>query len=388
MNPRMLSILALAVVAACRGALPNPEPPTRPAVWAAERQDAARAGAPTAPARKVGLDAQPALPNEPAHESKVTELDEHLPSASEPSPAALARTSSESAAQGSGANSNPGSTPPPAAGSAQGAGDPVVAVVAGKPIGATELLTQWLHRDSFEVFQQLNYIVASRLVMLEAARLSIAPDDAAIEKSYKAAVEEMEKDIQKKKPGVTLDKYVDTFLGLDPLRYRETLRANALRGWLASRCVRAWVLQSEHANVRLIALRSEDELKAAQADLAAGQSFEEVAKKRSADPSAKDGGRIPPVVKSASPMGKLAFNTPVGSVGGPQYEQGAWLLVKVDSRPEPLQGSWKDFAAQIEQSLAARAIDDIEYKQWETAMQARYAIDLTPILKLCGEPLK
>lgn len=370
----MLSILALVVVAACRSALPNPEPPTQPALWAAERESARREAAPTAKAREVA--APELLAEPPKKEEKVTDVAPELALSNEPSPAVAARKE----AQGGQAS---GSAPASAPGS-----DPVVAVVAGQAIGATELLKQWLHRDSFEVFQQINYLVASRLVMLESERLGIAADEAAVEKEYKAAAEEMEGTIQKKRPGVTLDKYVDTYLGLDPLKYRETLRANALRGWLASRCVRAWVLQSEHANVRLIALKSEDELKAAQADLAAGKSFEEVAQKRSADPSAKDGGRIPPVVKSNSPMGKLAFATAVGAVGGPQYEQGAWLLVKVESRPEPLKGSWKEAGVAVEESLKGRAIDDIEYKQWETAMQARYQIDLTPVLRLCGEPVR
>ena len=374
MDTRMVSMLALLVVAACRSALPNPEAPTEPALWAAERESARKASAPTAAAREVAVKEELAEP--PKREEREVAASEGSSSASEPSPAVAARK------QAQGTQGVPGS------GSAPAGGDPVVAVVAGQGIGASELLKQWLHRDSFEVFQQINYLVASKLVLLESGRLGIAADEAAVEKEYKAAVEEMEGTIQKKRPGVTLDKYVDSYLGLDPLRYRETLRANALRGWLASRCVRAWVLQSEHANVRLIALKSEDELKAAQADLAAGKSFEEVAQKRSGDPSAKEGGRIPPVVKSNSPMGKLAFATAVGAVGGPQYEQGAWLLVKVESRPEPLKGGWKEIGGAVEASLKERAIDDIEYKQWETAMQGRYQIDLTPVLKLCGEPVK
>ncbi len=180
---------------------------------------------------------------------------------------------------------------------------------------------------------------------------------------------------------------MDSVLGLDPLKYREVIRDDARRGWFAERCVRSFVLQSEHANVRLIALKSEDDLKLAQGELAAGTAFEEVAKSRSADSSAKDGGRIAPVIKGDSPMGKLAFNTPIGAVGGPDYQQGAWLLVKVESRPKPLEGGWKEISAEVEKNLAENMIDDIEYKQWEAAMQKRYQIDLTPILRVCGEPL-
>jgi hypothetical protein len=267
-------------------------------------------------------------------------------------------------------------------------GQIVLARVAGESIDVLEFLKQALHRDPADVFQQVNRLVANRLVGVESARLGLVVDEAAVEVRYKGAVDEIEKTIQKKYQGVKLDKFVDSVLGLDPLNYRETIRSDSRRGWLAERCVRAFVLQSEHANVRLIAVKTEEDLKSAQAELASGMAFEEVAKKRSADTSAKDGGVISPVVKGDSPMGKLAFNTPVGAVGGPQYESGAWLLVKVESRPKPLEGGWKEISAEVEKSLAASAIDDIEYKQWEAAMQKRYQIDLTPILRICGEPVR
>jgi parvulin-like peptidyl-prolyl isomerase len=354
MVTRMLSILVLASVLGCRAAIPNPDSVPQPAAWAAEREQAARESAPANAAKAGGPSAEPA--SAPA------------PSTQTPAP------------------QNPAQ---PQTGPAPVAGDKlVVARVAGESIDVSELLKQWMHRDSYDVFQQLNRLVANRLVGLESTRLGIAADEPAMEPRYKAAVEDIEKSLQKKSPGVTLDKFVDSVLGLDPLKYRETIREDARRGWFAERCVRAFVLQSEHANVRLIAVKTEEDLKAAQADLAAGKPFEEVAKARSADSSAKDGGKIAPVIKGDSPMGKLAFGTAVGAVGGPDYQQGAWLLIKVDSRPKPLEGNWKEIQAEVEASLAASLIDDIEYKQWETAMQRRYQIDLTPILRLCGEPLR
>ena len=356
MVTRMLTLLLLLSGSACRNPLPNPDPVKAPAAWAAEREDALHKSSPPA-AAKAGAPASALEVQQPA-----------------PQPA------SQPAAQ------DPKTPPAPATGPS--APSTVIARVAGEPIDVVELLKQWMHRDSYDVFQQMNRLVANRLVGLESTRLGIVPDEAAIEARYKAAVEDIEKSVQKKYPAITLDKFVDTVLGLDPLKYRETVRQDARRGWFAERCVRAFVLQSEHANVRLIALRSEDDLKQTQAELAAGTAFEEVAKKRSADSSAKDGGRIAPVIKGDSPMGKLAFNTPVGAVGGPQYEQGAWLLVKVESRPKPLEGGWKEIAAEVEQGLTGTLIDDIEYKQWETAMQKRYQIDLTPLLRLVGEPLR
>jgi len=353
----MLSILLLLSGLACQYAVPNPEPVKAPAAWAAEREKAVHDSSPAAQAKASAPSVEPADAPKPAPA---------------PAPAPAAQPSPQTGPQ----------APPPAAG-----GPVVIARVAGEAIEVTELLKQWMHGDSVGLFQQVNRLIAGRLLALEVARLSIVPEETVIEQRYKEAVADIEKTLQQKYPGITLDKFVDSRLGLDPLKYREVVRDDARRGWCAQRCVRSFVLQSEHANVRLIALKSEDDLKLAQADLAAGKAFEEVAKARSADSSAKDGGRIAPVIKGDSPMGKLAFNTPVGAVGGPEYQQGAWLLVKVESRPKPLEGAWKDISAEVEKSLLEGDIDDIEYKQWETAMQKRYQIDLSPILRLCGEPL-
>jgi len=350
MVTRMLTLLLLASGLACQNALPNPEPVKEPAAWASEREKAALESVPAEQARASEPSAVPVeVPKGPAQGAQQAP----------PAPAAT-------------------STP---------AGPMVIARVAGEAIDVTELLKQWMHRDSYDLFQQVNRLVAARLVVLEAGRMGIVPDEAVVEQRYKSAVDEIEKSLQKKYPGITLDKFVDSVLGLDPLKYREVVRTDARRNWFAERCVRSFVLQSEHANVRLIAVKSEDELKQAQAELAAGTAFEEVAKKRSLDSSKDVGGRIAPVIKGDTPMGKLAFSTAVGAIGGPEYQQGAWLLIRVDSRPKPLEGGWKEIAAEVEKHLVTSAIDDIEYKQWEAAMQKRYQIDLSPILRICGEPL-
>lgn len=273
---------------------------------------------------------------------------------------------------------------PPAAPASNGL---VIMTVAGQPVDVSELLAQWMHQSSLEVKEQLDRLILARLVLAEASRLGLAIDPARAEKSYADAAGAIERDLAKKKPGLTLDKYVDQALGLDPKAYRERLRDDALRGLLAERVMRAFTLQSEHADLRVIVVKSEDALKEAQAALAAGESFEDVARKHSSEGSAKDGGRVPPVIRSDTVMGKLAFETPVGAVGGPKYEQGAWLLVKVVARPEPLFGDWKVIGKQVEDSLVERAIEDLELSQWQSAMLRRYDVDITPLLKLVGQPV-
>jgi hypothetical protein len=324
--------LALALALASCSALPNPPPPTRPA-------EAAKVEAPPAPSPEAQRPAEP------------------VPSAAQESaaPAPL-----------------PAGKPAPLP----------IARVAGKDIDVAELLGLWLHQDSLQVLEHLDHLVLGRLVLAEAARLSVAVDPEASEAAYKKAVETIEKTIGAKRPGLTLDRYVDEALGLDPVRYREFLRDESLRGLLAERVVRAWILGSERCEVRVIAVKTEEASREVREALAAGEAFEEVARRLSADASSKDGGRVPPVVRGDSPIARLAFQTEIGQVGGPQYEKGAWLFEKVEARPVPVTGEWKVVGPAVLKSLAESPVLDLEVSQWKPEMVERYGVDITPLMRI------
>jgi hypothetical protein len=177
-------------------------------------------------------------------------------------------------------------------------------------------------------------------------------------------------------------------MGLDPIRYRERLRDDSVRALLGERVTRAWMLQQEHAEIHVIVVSSEDDVKAAQQDLASGKSFEDVAKARSIDPSKKEGGAITPIVRGSTPLSKAAFETAIGQVGGPITDSGAWLLLRVDARPQPIEGDWSRIGPAIEESLKKRPVDPLEVKQWHAAMLERYEVDLKPFLDLVREPAR
>src|SRR6185369_6525222 len=150
--------------------------------------------------------------------------------------------------------------------------------VAGQDIDVSELLALWLHQDSLQVLENLDHLVLGRLVLAEADRLSVQIDPQRAAKAYQDAVAAIEKTLNAKRPGVTLDRYVDEALGLDPVRYREYLRDESMRGLLAERVVRAWVLGNEHADIRVIVVRSDDDSRKVGEALASGKSFEDVAR--------------------------------------------------------------------------------------------------------------
>jgi len=343
-----IQLLALALALPSCGAMPNPPPPTHPA----EVSKVEPVPAPTAP------------PAEPKQN----------PPSPAPAPASAPAPSPASAPAPAPAEAKP--LPP---------GKPAalpIAVVAGRDIDVAELLGLWIHQDSLQVLEHLDHLVLGRLVLAEAARLSVAIPPEISDKAYQNAVDTIEKTITAKRPGLTLDRYVDEALGLDPVRYRDFLRDESLRGLLAERVVRAWILASDRSEVRVIAVKTEEASRQVLDAVAAGEDFEAIARRLSADSSAKEGGKVPSVVRGDSPIARLAFQTEVGQVGGPQYEKGAWLFVKVEARPEPTKGDWKEVGPAVEKSLAESPVVDLEVSQWKPVMVERYGVDITPLMKL------
>ena len=344
----MLPAVLIGVVAGC-GAMPNPtragDPAPMPAKPATASASADPAGPPAAPPQAPAPVAAPDVP-----------------------------------AAGTAPPGNAASRP-----AAPTANALTIAKVAGSEVDVSELLALWLHQDSLQVLESLDHIVLGRLVLAESNRLGVKVDPAKSDQAYQQAVETIEKTLAQKRPGITLDRYVDEALGLDPLKYREYLRDESLRGLLAERVVRAWVLGNEHAEIRVIVVRSDDDSRKVGDALASGKPFEDVARELSADPSAKDGGRVPPVVRGETPISRLAFATDVGKVGGPSYEKGSWLYVLVEAKPAPIPGGWDDLAATVEKSLVERPVAELEVSQWKPAMVARYGVDVSPFLRIAGQ---
>ncbi len=258
----------------------------------------------------------------------------------------------------------------------------VVARVAGQPVYAAELLAQWMHRDAGVLRGHLENLVFSRLVVAESRRLSVTLDATMVDSRYQDGLERLRSQIAKDEPGLTLDAYISNRLGLDPEHYLDDLRRDLEIDLLAERCVRAWLLASERAEVRVIVLDSRPAVEETQAALAKGTDFGDIARDKSLHESKEAGGRVPPVVRSDSGLARLAFATAVGSVGGPIFENGSYLLIEVTGRPEPVEGGWSAVGPAVEASLLAQPIEDPEYWQWKHAMQETYVVDLSPLREL------
>lgn len=283
---------------------------------------------------------------------------------------------------------------PPAAGkppvaSASGGpklGGDLLGTVAGQPLYASELLQAWLQRDSREVSRYLDKLVLDRLVVAESKRLGIVLSKESVREAI-AQAQDLLKETIAENGGGSVEDFIRSRMGLDPALYMQRMEASKVTDLLASRCVRSFLLENERAAARMIVVQSREAADLVQAGMARGQDFASLAKEHSADPSAKDGGRIPDLVRSQSAISRLAFTTEVGEVGGPLMEGGRWIFLRVDGREPARSGGWEAFGAEVEATLAERPIDDLEFLQWQASVSSRYEVDTTPFLELVGEPV-
>jgi len=258
----------------------------------------------------------------------------------------------------------------------------VVAVVAGRPIHAGELLAAWMHRDSAGLRATLEELILSRLVLTESARAGIELDPERLERAQRRVRERLEDEVEKSGSGLETNEFIRRRLGLDPETYLDRLARETAIDLLAERVVRSWVLGSDRTEVRVIVVDERGKRDEVERRLAQGESFPALAEELSIEKGAGDGGRIPPVVRGESALARLAFSTPVGQVGGPVFEDDRWLFLYVDARPTPLQGAWSEIGPTVESSLADQGIQDPEYWQWKADVLKRFEVDMEPLLQL------
>ena len=266
--------------------------------------------------------------------------------------------------------------------------DPLIARVGDEDVHLSELLGRLLYRVDLYLLDELDALIVKYFADLEAQRLRVRIDPDGAAQAYDDSIRALEATLAKQRPGVSLDRWVDRGLGLDPIRFREHVREEARFRLLIQRVARAWVLQHEHVESRLIVVDDDEKLKAAQQELADGVAFEEVARQHSIDSSKDQGGLLSPIVGRNTAIGRLAFDTPVGTIAAPLLRDGNWLLMRVEARHEPLEGDWSRIGPQVEESLKQRPLEPPELQQWREAMIDRYPVDERPLFELVHGPAR
>src|SRR6266481_3717506 len=129
----------------------------------------------------------------------------------------------------------------------------------------------------------------------------------------------------------------------------------------------------QEVHARHILVESEDEAKAIGAELKKGADFAELAKKKSKDPGASDGGDLGFFTKDqmVPEFSAVAFALEPGKISDPVKSQFGWHIIKVEEKRNRKAPDFEQVKAQIETYVTRKAQADYVAKLRETAKVER-----------------
>ena len=129
----------------------------------------------------------------------------------------------------------------------------------------------------------------------------------------------------------------------------------------------------EEVHARHILVETEDEAKAVKAELDKGADFAELAKKKSKDPGASDGGDLGFFTKDqmVPEFSQAAFTLEPGKVSDPVKSQFGWHIIKVEEKRSRKAPDFDQVKAQIETYVTRKAQADYVAKLREVAKVER-----------------
>ena len=130
----------------------------------------------------------------------------------------------------------------------------------------------------------------------------------------------------------------------------------------------------EEVHARHILVETEDEAKAVKAELDKGADFAELAKKKSKDPGASDGGDLGFFTKEqmVPEFSKVAFELKPGQISDPVKSQFGWHIIKVEEKRNRKPPAFDQVKGQIETYVTRKAQADYVGKLRETAKIERF----------------
>ena len=120
------------------------------------------------------------------------------------------------------------------------------------------------------------------------------------------------------------------------------------------------VAGEKEVRARHILLATEDEAKAVKTELDKGADFAELAKKKSKDPGAADGGDLGFFTKDqmVPEFSAVAFALEPGKISGPVKSQFGWHVIKVEEKRDRKPPSFEEVKAQVSQFVVRKAQAD------------------------------
>ena len=148
----------------------------------------------------------------------------------------------------------------------------------------------------------------------------------------------------------------------------------------------------QEVHARHILVETEDEAKAVKAELDKGADFAELAKKKSKDPGASDGGDLGFFTKEqmVPEFSAVAFALEPGKISDPVKSQFGWHIIKVEEKRNRKAPDFEQVKAQIETYVTRKAQADYVAKLREAAKVERMdkPAETRQVRRQAGRPAK
>lgn len=144
----------------------------------------------------------------------------------------------------------------------------------------------------------------------------------------------------------------------------------------------------EEVHARHILVQTEDEAKAIKAELDKGADFAKLAKEKSKDPGASDGGDLGFFTKEqmVPEFSKVAFELAPGKISDPVKTQFGWHIIKVEEKRNRQPPTFEQVKPQIEQYVTRKAQSEYVAKLRETAKVERMDKPAAPAVPAPATP--
>jgi peptidyl-prolyl cis-trans isomerase C len=144
----------------------------------------------------------------------------------------------------------------------------------------------------------------------------------------------------------------------------------------------------QEVHARHILVETEDDAKAVEEDLKKGADFAELAKKKSKDPGASDGGDLGFFTKDqmVPEFSAVAFALEPGKISDPVKSQFGWHVIKVEEKRNRKAPDFAQVKSQIETYVTRKAQADYVAKLRQTAKVERMDQPTEPAAKADAKP--
>ena len=197
----------------------------------------------------------------------------------------------------------------------------------------------------------------------------------------------MKKDLERARrnfgPRTGLADFAALELGMGLGEYKSWLRKMAARQLLLSYTVVYTAMREDRVRCRFMTLSSKEEAERLARSVREGADFQTLARKYSLDPTASQGGRIPPFSRDFEhPVARAAFALKVGQVSDPipgrQGDRDVWFLVFLEEKIPGKKGSFRDLEKEIRRRVRESPPDPEDFLAFFGAARRRYGLRLFP----------